>query len=84
MTLPTVPDNPVVAVLLLVILASVGLNVAFVRAILRGDLVTGSERGYWRQAFTIQQEINGELASTGRATRDVLRALPDPADEVAK
>jgi len=82
-TLPAVPDNPVVAVLLLVILVSVGLNAAFVRSILRGDLVAGSERGYWREAFTIQQEINQELASTGRATRDVLRALPEAAGEVA-
>lgn len=80
MILPSVPDDPTVAVLLLVILASVGLNVAFVRAILKGGLVAGSERGYWREAFTIQQDINAELARTGRATRDVLRALPDAED----
>lgn len=84
MTLPAVPDNPTVAVLLLVILVSVSLNAGFVRAILRGDLVAGSERGYWREAFTVQQEINSELASTGRATRDVLRALPDSPDRVAR
>jgi hypothetical protein len=78
--LPSVPDNPTVAVLLLIILASVGLNVAFVRAVLKGNLVAGSERGYWREAFTIQQDINAELAKTGRATRDVLRALPEPED----
>ncbi len=81
--MPNVPDNPTVAVLLLVILVSVGLNAAFVRAILSGQLVSGSERRYWRQAFTTQQEINSELASTGRATRDVLRALPEAAGEAA-
>jgi hypothetical protein len=82
-TLPAVPDNPVVSVLLLVILVSVGLNVAFVRAILKGDLVPGSVSNTWRAAFFTQQEINQEFAGTTRATRDVLRALPDAADEVA-
>jgi hypothetical protein len=80
---PVVPQDPVVSVLLLVILLSVGLNVAFVRAILKGDLVPGRVSDTWRAAFFTQQEINQELASTGRATRAVLRALPDPApDEV--
>ncbi len=83
MTLPTVPDNPVVAVLLLVILVSVGLNAAVVRAILRGDLVPGAVSDTWRRAFFAQQEINHEFAGTTRATRDVLRALPDAKDEVA-
>ena len=83
MTLPTVPDNPTVAVLLLVILISVSLNAAFVRAILRGDLVPGAVSETWRQAFFTQQEISHEFAGTTRATRAVLRALPDVKDEVA-
>lgn len=83
MTLPAVPDNPVVSVLLLVIILSIGLNVAFVRAILKGDLVPGSVSNTWREAFFTQQEISQEFAGTTRATRDVLRALPDAADEVA-
>ena len=49
-------------------------------------LVSAKERDYWRDAFFQQQEINRELASTGRATRDVLRAIPDTtrADEVGR
>jgi hypothetical protein len=83
MTLPSVPDDPVVSVLLLVILVLVALNVAFVRAILKGDLVPGAVSDTWRAAFFTQQEINQELAGTTRATRDVLRAIPEAADEVA-
>lgn len=82
MTLPAVPDDPTVSVLLLVIILSIGLNAAFVRAILRGALVPGSVSDTWRAAYFTQQEINQEFATTTRATRDVLRALPDVTDEV--
>lgn len=83
MTLPAVPDDPVISVLLLIILLSVGLNVAFVRAILRGTLVPGSVSDTWRSAFFTQQEINQEFANTTFATRDVLRAVAEPAEEAA-
>lgn len=48
----------------------------FVVSIYAGRLVPSKERDYWRQAFFVQQEIARGLTDTSRATRDVLRALP--------
>jgi hypothetical protein len=82
-TLPLVPDDPVVSVLLLIILVETGLLVAVVRSILRGELVPGPERDHWRAAFFEQQGQSTELLVTGKAAREMFRALPAPDEETA-
>jgi hypothetical protein len=76
-TLPSVPDDPVVSVLLLIILATVGLLVGVVRALIKGDLVTGRERDYWRDFAFEEQRQKRELLVTGQGQLEFLRALPD-------
>lgn len=50
-------------------------------SIISGYLVPAREMRYWRAAFFAEQEMRRSLMDTGRATRDVLRALPEAPKE---
>ena len=56
------------------------LVVLFVLLIFTGQLVPGREMRYWRKAFFAQQEIGLAAIENGKATRSVLKGLPQ-ADE---
>lgn len=58
-------------------LGAPGLLGLVVVLILTGQLVPARELRYWRKAFFEEQAMRRDLVDTGRATRDVLRALPD-------
>lgn len=58
-----------------------GLVVLVVLMILTGRLVPGKERDYWREAFLEEQRQKRELMETGKVTRDVLKALPEAAEQ---
>lgn len=76
--LPDVPDQPVVAVLLLFVLVLTFMLARFYAAIMRGDLVPSKERDHWRDAFFAQQSTTQELLVTAEISRGVFRAM-DPA-----
>lgn len=59
----------------------VALLVLVVLLILTGQLVPGREMRYWRKAFFSEQDMRHDLTDTSKATRDVLRALPEPVEE---
>lgn len=75
--LPDVPDQPVVAVLLLFVVVQTVLLVRFYLSIMRGDLVPAREKDHWRDAFFAQQSTTQELLVTAEITRGVFRAM-DP------
>ena len=53
----------------------------FFLLVFTGQLVPGREMRYWRQAFFELQKQMRDLSATGKATRDVLRALPEAPPE---